>query len=98
ADGRRTTELTRQTQDPWIAPALRAAPGRNRAPLPAGPHATLDRPAAVAFRRPWSPDGHPGRRHGVRILMGFNNQPETRFQDIKGVLRLARERVEKRLR
>jgi hypothetical protein len=30
-------------------------------------------------------------------LMGFNNLPETRFEDIKHVLRLARERVRKRL-
>ncbi len=31
-------------------------------------------------------------------LMGFNNLPETRFADIKQVLRLARERVAARLR
>jgi hypothetical protein len=31
-------------------------------------------------------------------LMGFNNLPETRFEDIKRVLRLARERVEARLK
>ena len=31
-------------------------------------------------------------------LMGFNNLPETRFADIKRVLRLARERVAARLR
>jgi hypothetical protein len=30
-------------------------------------------------------------------LMGFNNLPETRFEDIKHVLRLARERVRSRL-
>lgn len=30
-------------------------------------------------------------------LMGFNNLPETRFEDIKSVLRLARERVRARL-
>jgi hypothetical protein len=30
-------------------------------------------------------------------LMGFNNLPETRFEDIKSVLRVARERVRKRL-
>lgn len=30
-------------------------------------------------------------------LMGFNNLPETRFEDIKKVLRIARERVQKRL-
>jgi hypothetical protein len=30
-------------------------------------------------------------------LMGFNNLPETRFEDIKNVLRIARERVQKRL-
>jgi hypothetical protein len=30
-------------------------------------------------------------------LMGFNNLPETRFEDIKHVLRLARERVRARL-
>jgi hypothetical protein len=30
-------------------------------------------------------------------LMGFNNLPETRFEDIKHVLRVARERVQKRL-
>jgi hypothetical protein len=30
-------------------------------------------------------------------LMGFNNSPETRFEDIKHVLRLARERVRTRL-
>jgi hypothetical protein len=30
-------------------------------------------------------------------LMGFNNLPETRFEDIKHVLRLARERVRTRL-
>jgi hypothetical protein len=30
-------------------------------------------------------------------LMGFNNLPETRFEDIKRVLRLARERVRTRL-
>jgi hypothetical protein len=31
-------------------------------------------------------------------LMGFNNLPETRFEDIKRVLRLARERVAARLK
>lgn len=31
-------------------------------------------------------------------LMDFNNQPETRFQDIKRVLSIARGRVEARLR
>ena len=30
-------------------------------------------------------------------LMGFNNLPETRFEDVKNVLRVARERVKKRL-
>ena len=30
-------------------------------------------------------------------LMGFNNLPETRFEDIKRVLRIARQRVETRL-
>jgi hypothetical protein len=30
-------------------------------------------------------------------LMGFNNLPETRFEDIKNVLRIARERVQTRL-
>jgi hypothetical protein len=30
-------------------------------------------------------------------LMGFNNLPETRFEDVKYVLRTARERVRKRL-
>ena len=30
-------------------------------------------------------------------LMGFNNLPETRFEDIKHVLRVARERVQERL-
>jgi hypothetical protein len=30
-------------------------------------------------------------------LMGFNNLPETRFEDIKSVLRIARERVKERL-
>jgi hypothetical protein len=29
--------------------------------------------------------------------MGFNNLPETRFEDIKRVLRVARERVQRRL-
>ena len=31
-------------------------------------------------------------------LMGFNNLPETRFEDIKSVLRVARERVQQRLK
>jgi hypothetical protein len=31
-------------------------------------------------------------------LMGFNNLPETRFEDIKRVLRIARERVQERLK
>jgi uncharacterized membrane protein len=30
-------------------------------------------------------------------LMGFNNLPETRFEDVRNVLRIARERVRKRL-
>ena len=30
-------------------------------------------------------------------LMGFNNLPETRFEDVKAVLRIARERVRARL-
>ena len=30
-------------------------------------------------------------------LMGFNNLPETRFEDIKQVLRVTRERIQKRL-
>jgi len=30
-------------------------------------------------------------------LMGFNNLPETRFEDVKNVLRVARERVRQRL-
>jgi hypothetical protein len=30
-------------------------------------------------------------------LTGFNNRPETRFEDVKGVLRLARQRVRARL-
>ena len=34
----------------------------------------------------------PGKQFEGR-LMGFNNLPETRFQDIKRVLRIARERV-----
>jgi hypothetical protein len=36
-------------------------------------------------------------RHFEGRLMGFNNLPETRFADIKRVLRLARERVKARL-
>jgi hypothetical protein len=30
-------------------------------------------------------------------LTGFNNRPETRFEDVKRVLRLARQRVRARL-
>ena len=38
----------------------------------------------------------PGRQYEGR-MMGFNNLPDTRFQDIKRVLRVARERVQARL-
>ena len=38
----------------------------------------------------------PGKQYEGR-MMGFNNLPETRFQDIKRVLRVARERVQARL-
>lgn len=31
------------------------------------------------------------------VILGFNHLPETRFQDIKDVLRVARERVQRRL-
>ena len=31
-------------------------------------------------------------------LTGFNNRPETRFEDVKSVLRLAREHVRARVR
>jgi hypothetical protein len=41
-------------------------------------------------------DVAPGKQFEGR-LMGFNNLPETRFEDIKRVLRLARERVRARL-
>jgi hypothetical protein len=41
-------------------------------------------------------EASPGRQFEGR-LMGFNNLPETRFQDIKRVLRVARERVTTRL-
>ena len=37
-----------------------------------------------------------GGRQFEGRLMGFNNLPETRFEDIKRVLRLARERVASR--
>lgn len=40
---------------------------------------------------------NPGRRLEGR-LMGFNNLPETRFADIKRVLRIARERVTARVK
>ncbi len=38
-----------------------------------------------------------GRQYEGR-LMGFNNLPETRFADVKDVLRIARERVAARLK